>query len=161
VFVSLLLSTAVFAPTDEAFAKVENLDAILSDPGNVIRILTNHVVGNTFLAADLTDGLELFALGQQALKFSIVGDDIFVNGAKLVQTDIIGFNGVVHAIDTVIMLAGPPVTTPAPAVADEKLSTPTAAPSEPPSPETAGALTVSHLMALIGSLAVAAGINAL
>jgi hypothetical protein len=153
VVISLLLLTAIFTPTDKAFAKVENLDAVLSHPGTVI--LTKHVIGDTYLATELMDGMELFALGQQPLKFSVMDDVIMANGAKLVETDIIGYNGVVHAIES--------LGSPGQRQVDAMPSTPTAAPTVPPSStaDTAGTLAVSHLMALIGSLAVAAGIKAL
>jgi hypothetical protein len=165
VFVSLLLSTAVFAATDEAFDKIANLDEILSDPGNVncIGDPTTFIVRDVYMSDKLVDGFELFTIGQQPLKFSVVGDDIMVNGAKIVTADITGTNGVAHAIDQVFGI-DVPLKDPAPAVnltsaGNSTSSTPTAAPS--PTAETAGALTVSHLMALIGSLAMAAGINAL
>jgi hypothetical protein len=164
VFVSLLLSTAVFAATDEAFDKIANLDEILSDPGNVNKIgnPTTFIVRDVYMSDKLVDGFELFTIGQQSLKFSVVGDDIMVIGAKIVTADITGTNGVAHAIDQVLGI-DLPLKDPAPALnstsaVNSTSSTPTA-PS--PTAETAGALTVSHLVALIGSLAMAAGINAL
>jgi uncharacterized surface protein with fasciclin (FAS1) repeats len=83
----------IFAPTDEAFAKIDNLAQIAMDPAMVIGILTNHVVGGYTTSDMLSDGQTLVALGQQQLTVSIDGAAVMIDGATVVQADIMGSNG--------------------------------------------------------------------
>lgn len=95
----------VFAPTDEAFAALPPgvLDALLlpENKDALVKILTYHVVPGTVLAADVTDG-DVATVEGQTVTLS-TADGVTVNGARVVQADVIGSNGVIHAIDAVIL----------------------------------------------------------
>lgn len=106
----------VFAPTDEAFAALPAgvLDALLLPENKDVlaKILTYHVVPGTVMAADVTDG-EVATVEGQNVTLS-TADGVSVNGAKVVQADIVGSNGVIHVIDAVIL---PPDVDPAALIA--------------------------------------------
>jgi uncharacterized surface protein with fasciclin (FAS1) repeats len=106
----------VFAPTDEAFAALPAgvLDALLLPENKDVlaKILTYHVVPGTVLAADVTDG-EVATVEGQNVTLS-TADGVTVNGAKVVQADIVASNGVIHVIDAVIL---PPDVDPAALIA--------------------------------------------
>ena len=100
----------VFAPTDEAFAKLPKgtVEALLKDKAKLTAILTYHVVPGVVRAADVVK-LDS-AKTVQGAKIAIVVKDgkVMVNQATVVKTDIEATNGVIHVIDEVIM---PPTTT--------------------------------------------------
>ena len=94
----------VFAPSDEAFAKIpqEQLAALLADKDALIAVLTYHVVPGKVMAADVV-GLDR-ATSVQGSSITIdTSDGVKVEGANVVMTDIEASNGVIHVIDTVIM----------------------------------------------------------
>lgn len=95
----------VFAPTDEAFAKIpkEKLEAILTDKKLLTSILTYHVVPGKVMAADVVK-LDS-AKTVQGKSVTIVTKDgkVTVNGANVIKTDIACKNGVIHVIDAVIL----------------------------------------------------------
>ena len=93
----------VFAPTDEAFAKVPKatLDALLADKDKLTKVLTYNVVAGKVMAADVTTGHVKSVQGSD-LALSTEGG-VTVNGAKVVAADVAATNGVIHAIDTVLM----------------------------------------------------------
>jgi len=96
----------VFAPTDAAFAKLPQ-DALkdLLEPRNkeiLVKILTYHVVPGTVLSKDLKSG-EVKSVEGGAIIVKVDNQGVNVNDAKVVQADITASNGVVHAIDTVIL----------------------------------------------------------
>ena len=96
----------VFAPTDEAFAKLPagTVDALLADPkGDLTQILLYHVLPGKVLAADVKDGLEATTLQGKPVKFSIKDGKPYINDAQIVTTDIATSNGVIHVIDNVIV----------------------------------------------------------
>jgi uncharacterized surface protein with fasciclin (FAS1) repeats len=94
----------VFAPTDEAFAKIAkaDLDALLADKDKLTAILTYHVVPGKVLAADIVklDSAKTVQGGTIAISTS---DGVKVDDASVVKTDVMASNGVIHVIDTVIM----------------------------------------------------------
>lgn len=94
----------VFAPTDEAFAKLPpaTLEALLKDKEKLAQILTYHVVAGNVKAADVKPG-EVKTVEGQSLKVRIQGGTVMVNNAKVIKTDIIASNGVIHVIDTVVL----------------------------------------------------------
>ena len=97
----------VFAPTDEAFAKLPagTVDALLADIPKLTAILTYHVVAGKVMAADVMtmDGKEAATVNGAAVKISTTGG-VKLNGTStVVKTDIECTNGVIHVIDTVIM----------------------------------------------------------
>jgi uncharacterized surface protein with fasciclin (FAS1) repeats len=94
----------VFAPSDEAFAKIpkEQLAALLADKDALIAVLTYHVVPGKVMAADVV-GLDS-ATSVQGSSITIdTSEGVKVDGANVVMTDIEASNGVIHVIDTVIM----------------------------------------------------------
>ncbi len=96
----------VFAPTDEAFAKLPagTVDALLADPkGDLTQILLYHVLPGKVMAADVKDGLEATTLQGKPVKFSIKDGKPYINDAQIVTTDIETSNGVIHVIDSVIL----------------------------------------------------------
>ena len=97
----------VFAPTDDAFAALPAgvLDALLLPENKevLVKILTYHVVPASVLAADVTDG-DVATVEGQTVKLS-TADGVTVNGAKVVIADVLASNGVIHAIDAVLVPA--------------------------------------------------------
>jgi uncharacterized surface protein with fasciclin (FAS1) repeats len=95
----------VFAPTDDAFAALPEgvLDALLLPENKdvLIKILTYHVVGAKVMAADVTDG-DVATVEGQTVALS-TADGVTVNGAKVIIADVAASNGVIHAIDAVIL----------------------------------------------------------
>ncbi|HEX7952788.1 MAG TPA: fasciclin domain-containing protein [Burkholderiales bacterium] len=94
----------VFAPTDEAFAKLPagTLDALLKDKKKLADILTYHVVAGKVMAAQVKPGMVKTVEGQ-SLTVSTMNGAVMVNNAKVVKTDIVASNGVIHVIDTVVL----------------------------------------------------------
>ena len=93
----------VFAPTDEAFAKIpkDQLDALIKDKAKLSSVLTYHVVPGLVLAKDVKAGEVMTVQGS---KLSITTNNgVMVDNAKVVSTDVMASNGVIHVIDTVIM----------------------------------------------------------
>ena len=93
----------VFAPTDDAFAKVPKakLDALLADKAALAKVLTYHVVPGKVMAADVKAGKVKTVQGQELTVATKGG--VMVDNAKVVATDVTASNGVIHAIDTVLM----------------------------------------------------------
>ncbi|MCC5607484.1 fasciclin domain-containing protein [Nostoc sp. CHAB 5834] len=97
----------IFAPTDAAFAKLPQ-DALqeLLNPANkevLIKILTYHVVPGKVLSTDLKSG-EVKSLEGGAINVKVdPASGVTVNEAKVTQADITATNGVIHAIDQVIL----------------------------------------------------------
>jgi uncharacterized surface protein with fasciclin (FAS1) repeats len=98
----------VFAPTDDAFAALPAgvLDALLLPENKDVltQILTYHVVPDQVMAADVTDG-EVATVEGQSVTLS-TADGVTVNGAKVIQADVVTSNGVIHAIDAVLLPPG-------------------------------------------------------
>ena len=94
----------VFAPTDEAFAKVPKakLDALLKDKAALTKVLTYHVVPGKVMAADVKPGAVKSVQGS-SLHFSMKNGKVLVDKATVVTADVAADNGVIHAIDTVLM----------------------------------------------------------
>jgi uncharacterized surface protein with fasciclin (FAS1) repeats len=93
----------VFAPTDEAFAKIPKaqLDALLKDKAKLTAVLTYHVVPGKVMAKDVKAG-EVKSVQGDTIKVSTDGG-VKVDAANVVKTDIAASNGVIHVIDSVIM----------------------------------------------------------
>jgi len=97
----------VFAPTDAAFAKlpagtVENL----LKPENKAKlqaVLTYHVVAGKVAAADVVKLKSAKTVQGQSAKIAVNGGEVMVEGAKVVKTDIMATNGIIHVIDSVIL----------------------------------------------------------
>jgi uncharacterized surface protein with fasciclin (FAS1) repeats len=94
----------VFAPTDEAFAKLpaETLEAVQNDPALLKTVLTYHVVAGKVPAADVTTGMVPTVAGID-LDIKVEGGKVMVNDATVVTPDVMASNGVIHVIDTVLV----------------------------------------------------------
>ncbi|MBW3604704.1 MAG: fasciclin domain-containing protein [Actinobacteria bacterium] len=94
----------VFAPNDEAFAKLDQSDltALLTDPASLGDRLQYHVVEGSLPSSELTDGEALTTAEGSELMVSVDGSTIMVGDAEVVQADIQAGNGVIHVIDTVL-----------------------------------------------------------
>lgn len=94
----------VFAPTDEAFAKLPagTLDALLKDKAKLTAVLTYHVVAGKVMAADVVK-LKSAKTVQGGSVTIDTTKGVKVDAANVVKTDIACSNGVIHVIDTVIL----------------------------------------------------------
>ncbi|PAP77588.1 fasciclin domain-containing protein [Rubrivirga marina] len=92
----------VFAPTDAAFARLgsDTIETLLQpeNRAQLTAILTYHVVPGRYAAADIADLDELETVNGQSLSLGVRVDD-----AALVATDVPASNGIIHAIDRVLM----------------------------------------------------------
>lgn len=94
----------VFAPNDAAFSKIPEatLNGLIADKAALTSVLGLHVVSGKVMAADVVGMTMADTITGGRLMFEIRGGDVFVNGAKVIATDIETSNGVIHVIDTVI-----------------------------------------------------------
>jgi uncharacterized surface protein with fasciclin (FAS1) repeats len=96
----------VFAPTDEAFAKLPagTVEDLLKPENKekLVAILKYHVVPGKVLAADVKT-MEAKTAQGQSLKLKISDEGVTVDNAKVIETDLLAENGVIHVIDTVIL----------------------------------------------------------
>lgn len=97
----------VFAPTDDAFAKLPagTVDNLLK-PENKAKlqaVLTYHVVSGKVMASDVVNLKSAKTVQGQNAKITVKGGEVMVDGAKVVKTDIVTDNGVIHVIDSVIL----------------------------------------------------------
>jgi uncharacterized surface protein with fasciclin (FAS1) repeats len=93
----------VFAPTDEAFAKIPkaDLDALLANKEKLSAVLTYHVVPGKVMAKDVKAG-DVATVNGKTIKIT-TANGVVVNMSKVTATDIDASNGVIHVIDTVLM----------------------------------------------------------
>jgi uncharacterized surface protein with fasciclin (FAS1) repeats len=94
----------VFAPTDEAFAKLPPgaLDALLKDKQKLAAVLTYHVVPGSVMAAQVKPG-QVKTVQGQSLTVTAGSGNVMVDNAKVVKADIRASNGVIHVIDSVVL----------------------------------------------------------
>ena len=94
----------VFAPTDEAFAKLPagTLDALLKDKAKLTAVLTYHVVAGKVMAADVVKLKEAKTVQGGSVTIDTT-KGVKVDNANVVKTDIVCSNGVIHVIDSVII----------------------------------------------------------
>ena len=95
----------VFAPTDAAFAKIpkDQLNALMANKTQLTALLTYHVVPGKVMSTDLKNGMMIKTVPGENLIISLANGGVMVNDAKVVQADIVSTNGVIHAIDTVLI----------------------------------------------------------
>ena len=97
----------VFAPTDEAFAKLPagTLESLLKpeNKAKLAGILTYHVVSGKVMAADVVKLTSAKTVNGQSVKVAVNGGKVTVDGANVVKTDIAASNGVIHVIDAVML----------------------------------------------------------
>lgn len=96
----------VFAPTDDAFAKVDKatLDKLGANPEALKQVLTYHVVAGKVMAADVKAGPVKTVEGSEAT-IAVEGGKVTIDKANVTKTDIAASNGVIHVIDAVILPA--------------------------------------------------------
>jgi uncharacterized surface protein with fasciclin (FAS1) repeats len=95
----------VFAPTDEAFARIPqaDLEALLADKEALTAVLTYHVVPGTVYAADVVHLSSATTVNGQDVKVAVKDGNVMIDGATVIATDIEATNGVIHVIDRVIL----------------------------------------------------------
>ena len=95
----------VFAPTDEAFAKLPagTVEALLKDPKGLAEILKYHVVAGKVMAADAAKLTEAKTVQGSPIKISVMDGKVYINDAQVTTADIETSNGVIHVIDTAIL----------------------------------------------------------
>lgn len=97
----------VFAPTDEAFAKLPagTVEELLKPENKqqLVDILTYHVVAGKVMAADVVKLSEAETVLGKKVAVKVEGDSVMVNESKVILTDIEASNGVIHVIDTVLL----------------------------------------------------------
>lgn len=95
----------VFAPTDEAFAKLpkSQVEALLKDKEALRRVLLYHVVSGKVMASDVTKLRSAKTLQGQNISIRVRNNTVNINDAKVVKADIVCTNGVIHVIDKVIL----------------------------------------------------------
>ncbi|WP_276498078.1 fasciclin domain-containing protein [Pontibacter litorisediminis] len=100
----------VFAPTNEAFEALPEgtLDNLMQTENRkrLVELLNNHVVAGKLTAANLTDGATLKTASGKQLNVTKRGNDVMVNGAKVLQADIESKNGVIHIVEKVMVGEG-------------------------------------------------------
>ena len=97
----------VFAPTDEAFAKLpDGTVEMLLMPENkdkLVAILTYHVVAGKVSAADVVTLNSATTANGSDVNINVRDDSVFINDSRVVMTDIRASNGIIHVVDTVIL----------------------------------------------------------
>ncbi|TVQ59219.1 MAG: fasciclin domain-containing protein [Phycisphaerales bacterium] len=97
----------VFAPTDEAFAKLPagTVESLLKPENRdtLVAILTYHVVPGKVMASDVVNVKNAATVNGQRIDVTVNGGTVMIDGATVVSTDITASNGVIHVIDSVIM----------------------------------------------------------
>lgn len=94
----------LFAPVDGAFADIPaaDLQALLDDEDALGDVIGNHLIFGEVLAGSLSDGLVVESASGTLLRVVINADGTFINGAKVIATDILTDNGVVHVMENII-----------------------------------------------------------
>jgi uncharacterized surface protein with fasciclin (FAS1) repeats len=97
----------VFAPTDAAFARLPKgtVEDLLKpeNKAKLVSILTYHVASGRLAAADVGKGTGVLTLQGQRLSFRTSGDAVMIDDANVVMADVAAKNGVIHAIDRVVL----------------------------------------------------------
>jgi uncharacterized surface protein with fasciclin (FAS1) repeats len=95
----------VFAPTDDAFAKVPQatLDSLATDPETLRAVLLYHVVEGEARASDVAKLSSAETLNGASVRLETTDGGVMVNGATVVQADVTASNGVIHVIDEVLI----------------------------------------------------------
>lgn len=95
----------VFAPTDEAFAKLPEgtVESLLKDKDKLTAVLTYHVVPGKVMASDVVKLNKAETLQGQNVSISVKDDKVMIDNATVTQADIMTSNGVIHVIDEVIL----------------------------------------------------------
>jgi len=95
----------VFAPTDDAFAKLPagTVEALLKDPKALGDILLYHVVPGKVMAADVVNLTSADTALGKPISIKVEDGKVYINDAQVTTTDIVTANGVIHIIDAVLL----------------------------------------------------------
>lgn len=95
----------VFAPTDEAFAKLPKgtVEALLKDKSALTNILLYHVVAGKVMAKDVVNINSAETVQGSSINIKVVDGKVMINDAQVISADVNTSNGVIHVIDTVIL----------------------------------------------------------
>jgi uncharacterized surface protein with fasciclin (FAS1) repeats len=95
----------VFAPTDEAFAKVPKdvLDSLAKDKAKLVAVLEYHVLTSKWTTDDIKLVKQTGTVQGKPVSFGMSGGTLTVNGAKIIKPNVDCSNGMVHVIDTVLL----------------------------------------------------------
>ncbi len=95
----------VFAPTDEAFAKLPEgtVESLLKDKKALTNILLYHVVSGNVMASDVVKLDKATTISKNDVMVSVVDGKVFINKSQVTTADVKASNGVIHIIDTVLI----------------------------------------------------------
>ncbi|MFZ1291127.1 MAG: fasciclin domain-containing protein [Melioribacteraceae bacterium] len=95
----------VFAPTDEAFAKLPEgtVEGLLKDKDALTKILLYHVVSGNVTSSEVIKLNSATTLAKSDVKIKVEDGKVFINNSQVTTADIIASNGVIHIIDTVLI----------------------------------------------------------
>lgn len=95
----------VLAPTDKAFAKLPKalVEKVVSDKELLTKVLTYHVIAGKVLSTDLKDGITPKTVEGETVKVGVHHHTVTFNKSKVIIADVQTSNGVIHAIDTVLI----------------------------------------------------------
>ena len=95
----------VFAPTDEAFAKLPagTVEGLLKDKEKLTKILLYHVVSGNVMAKDVVKLKSAKTVQGSSVRISATNGKVMVDNAHVIKADVAASNGVIHVIDTVIL----------------------------------------------------------
>lgn len=95
----------VFAPTDDAFAKLPagTVENLLANPDKLKQILLYHVVAGQVNASDVVNLSSATTAQGSDVAIKVASGNVMVNNAQVIKTDVMASNGVIHVIDTVIL----------------------------------------------------------
>lgn len=95
----------VFAPTDEAFAKLPEgtVESFLKDKAALTNILLYHVVSGNVMASDVVKLDKATTISKSDVNVSVVDGKVFINKSQVTTADVKASNGVIHIIDTVLI----------------------------------------------------------
>jgi outer membrane protein OmpA-like peptidoglycan-associated protein/uncharacterized surface protein with fasciclin (FAS1) repeats len=106
----------IFAPTDQAFdlLPVDSIAQLRADPVRLARVVSQHIVNGQLMAADLTSGPIDSLDGSDPLDVVVGESSVTINSALIISAALAARNGVVHAIDTVLVPADVVLAPPSP-----------------------------------------------
>jgi uncharacterized surface protein with fasciclin (FAS1) repeats len=95
----------VFAPTDEAFAKLPEgtIENLIANPDQLKKILLYHVVSGKVTAGDVVKLSDAATVEGSDVMIKVNGSGVMINNANVTQTDVMASNGIIHVIDTVLI----------------------------------------------------------
>jgi len=98
----------VFAPTDEAFAALPEgaLDGLLKDKDALTKVLLYHVTAGKVMAKDVVKIKTAEMLNGVEADIEVKKDTVMIAGVKIIKTDIVATNGIIHVIDAVMLPTG-------------------------------------------------------